>query len=82
MSIGRGFTRRAEGILEQLNREIKRRTDVVQVFPDEASVIRLVGAVLLEIADEWAVERHYFSQSSMQRLAGPRRTAPDLFRTA
>ena len=45
--------------------------DVVQVFPDEASVIRLVGAVLLEIADEWAVERYYFSQSSMQRLADP-----------
>ena len=68
--------------MEQLDREIKRRMDVVQVFPDEASVIRLVSAVLLEIADEWAVERHYFSQSSMQRLAGPRRTAPDLFRTA
>jgi putative transposase len=58
--------------LERLNREVKRRTDVVQVFPDDDSALRLAGAILLETADEWAAdERHYFSQASMQRLADP-----------
>jgi transposase-like protein len=58
-------------VLERLNREIKRRTDVVQVFPTDGATLRLVGAVLLEVADEWAVERRYFSQTSMQRLTAP-----------
>jgi transposase-like protein len=58
-------------VLERLNREVKRRTDVVQIFPDHKAVIRLAGAVLLEVADEWAVERRYFSQSTMQRLLEP-----------
>jgi transposase-like protein len=58
--------------LERLNREVKRRTDVVQVFPDDAATLRLSGAVLLEIADEWAAdERRYFSQASMQKLFDP-----------
>jgi putative transposase len=58
-------------VLERLNREVKRRTDVVQVFPTDGSVVRLAGAVLMEIADEWAIERRYFSQSSMLRLIDP-----------
>lgn len=57
--------------LERLNKEVKRRTNVVGVFPDEASVVRLVGSVLLEIADEWQVGRRYFSLESMAKLVDP-----------
>jgi transposase-like protein len=60
-------------VLERLNREIRRRTDVVQVFPTDGSVLRLAGAILLEVSDEWSVERRYFSQTSMERLHDPAR---------
>jgi len=59
-------------LLERLNREIKRRTKVVGVFPDQLAVFRLVGTLLHEIDDDWrASQRKYFSVESMQLLINP-----------
>lgn len=55
--------------MERTHKEIKRRTDVVGVFPNPAALLRLAGSVLIEQHDEWgASDRRYFSERSMALL--------------
>jgi putative transposase len=57
--------------LERLNKEVKRRADVVGIFPNETSILRLIGAVLLEANDEWQLQHRYMQLEAMAELLTP-----------
>ena len=73
--------------LERLNKEIRRRTDVVGIFPGRASIVRLVGAVLAEQHDEWTEMRRYIgldilAKSRLTKITDPTPTDPEVTITA
>lgn len=55
--------------LERLNAEVKRRTNVVGIFPNDKAIIRLVGAMMLEQNDEWSLQRRYMQLEGLQSLS-------------
>ena len=62
--------------MERVNKEIKRRTNVVGIFPNDDAIVRLVGAILLEQNDEWAVSRRYMTLETVARLDDPEDVTP------
>src|SRR4051812_13133928 len=69
--------RRSRGLIllrpaqERLNKEVKRRADVVGIFPGEASIVRLIGAVLLEQNDEWPLQQRSTQVEAMAEILPP-----------
>jgi putative transposase len=66
---------RSTNPLERVNREIARRSDVVGIYPNDASLIRLAGCLLIEQCDEWLVQKRYLSQESLAALYTTERCA-------
>lgn len=64
--------------LERLNKQVKHRADVVGIFPDENSIVRLIGAVLLEANDEWRRQHRYMQIEGMAELDAPAAEAQSL----
>ena len=64
--------------IERLNGEVKRRTDVVGIFPNEAAILRLVGAILLEQTDEWVIQRRYMTLETIAPLSDDPTVTPAL----
>ena len=54
-----------------MNKEVQRRADVVGIFPNETSILRLIGAVLLEANDEWQLQHRYMQLEAMAELLTP-----------
>jgi transposase-like protein len=68
---------RSTNPLERVNREIGRRSDVIGIFPNDAALIRLAGALLLEQNDEWLVGRRYLSEASMAKVLACGQESPN-----